>query len=125
MPLNEGERALLDRACGAVPPPAKPPPIGTDSDYPDFITNLLLTVLDLRLQNRIVDKAIRSYWHDRWDEIRTLDDLERVLARFPDDVEGNRAAARYLWGYLYGDRLRWLRGLGWIVRDHGLLVIVN
>jgi len=56
--LNEGERALLDRACGAVPPPAKPPPIGTDSDYPDFITNLLLTVLDLRLQNRIVDKAI-------------------------------------------------------------------
>jgi hypothetical protein len=58
VPLNEGERALLDRACGAVPPPAKPPPIGTDSDYPDFITNLLLTVLDLRLQNRIVDKAI-------------------------------------------------------------------
>jgi hypothetical protein len=111
VPLNEGERALLDRACTAVPPPAKPPAIGTDSDYPDFITNLLLTVLDLRLKNQIVNKAMQFYWHSHWDEIRTFDDLKRMLAVFPDDAEGNRAAAKYLWGYLYGDRLRWLRGL--------------
>ncbi len=121
VPLKEGERALLDRVCGAVPSPAKPPAIGTDSDYPDFITNLLLTVLDLRLQNRIVDKAIQFYRHNRWDEIRILDDLERVLTKFPDDVEGNRAAAKYLWGYLYGERLRWLRGLVCWVRQEGLI----
>jgi hypothetical protein len=111
---------LLEAASVAVPPPAKAPAVGTDADYPDYITNLLLTVLDLQLRNVVVDNAIKHYWDERWDEIRTLDDIEAVLARFPVDAEGNRAAAAYLWGYKYGERLGRLRGLVAWVRETGL-----
>ena len=54
-------------------------------------------------------------------KIRTLDDLESALERFPDDPDGNRPAATYLWGYQYGNQLGWLRGLVAWVRRHGLV----
>lgn len=50
-----------------------------------------------------------------------IDDLDGVLARFPEDADGNRAAARYLWGYQYADRLGWLRGLVRWARVTGLV----
>ena len=118
--LNDHERALLATACAAVPPPAKPPAIGTDADYPDYITNLLLTVLDLQLRNVTVNNAIEHYRQKRRDEVRTLADLEGVLERFPDDAEGNRAAAKYLWGNGYGNRIGWLRGFVRWVREQNL-----
>jgi hypothetical protein len=118
--LDDAEWVLLERASAAVPPPAVPPAVGTDADYPDYITNLLLTVLDLQLRNPIVNNAIQYYRNNRRDEIRTLDDIEGVLARFPEDREGNRAAATYLWGYRYGARLGRLRGLVRWVRETGL-----
>ena len=120
MDLDAREWALLEAASAAVPPPAAPPAMGTDADYPDYITNLQLTVLDLQLQNVIVDNAIRHYWDNRWDEVRTLEDIEALLARFPADPEGKRAAAKYWWGYLYGDRLGRLRGLVRWARETGL-----
>lgn len=120
MILTDHERAILEEACAGVPPPAVPPAVGTDADYPDYITNLLLTVLDLRLLNVIVNNAIEHYRAQRWDEIRTLDDLQTLLARFPDDVEGNRAAAAYLWGYRYRNQLGHLRGLVSWARESGL-----
>lgn len=120
MALDDHQWALLEGACAAVPPPAVAPAIGTDGDYPDYVTNLLLTVLDLRLQNTIVNNAIQYYWRNRWDEVRTLGDLEALLAGFPDDAEGNRTAARYLWGYQYADRLRRLRGLVNWARQQGV-----
>lgn len=120
MILTDHERAILEEACAGVPPPAVPPAVGTDADYPDYITNLLLTVLDLRLLNVIVNNAIEHYRAQRWDEIRTLDDLQTFLARFPDDVEGNRAAAAYLWGYRYRNQLGHLRGLVSWARESGL-----
>ena len=57
MILTDSEWALLEKVCAAVPPPAVHPAVGTDADYPDYITNLLLTVLDLRLLNVIVNSA--------------------------------------------------------------------
>ncbi len=98
MGLSAEEWAQLEAASAAVPPPVTPPAIGTDADYPDYITNLLLTVLDLRLRNVIVNNAILHYRANCWDEIRTLNDLQGVLDRFPNDNEGNRAAAKHLWG---------------------------
>jgi hypothetical protein len=115
VPLNAQERALLEKACAAVPSSSVPLP-----DYPDYVTNLLLTVLDLRLQNVIVNNAIEHYWQNRWNEIRSLAALENVLARFANDRAGNRAAAQYLWGYKYGERVEWLRGLIRWVRDKDL-----
>ena len=66
--LNERERALLDQASAGVPPPAVAPAVGTDSDYPDYVSNLLLTVLDLQLHNKIVYNAFQHYRTNRWDE---------------------------------------------------------
>jgi hypothetical protein len=93
--LSDREWALLETASSAVPPPARPPAIGSDADYPDYITNLFLTVLDLQLHNVIVNNAILYYRKNGWDEVRTLADLETVLARFPDDTDGNRQRRRH------------------------------
>jgi hypothetical protein len=119
--LTQQERDLLDTACAAVPPPSTPPAIGTDADYPDYVTNLMLTVLDLQLHNVIVSNAITYYRVNRWAEVRSLEDLDATLARFPDDRDGNQAAAAYLWRYLYGDRLGRLRGLAAWARRRGLV----
>ena len=77
----------------------------------------MITQLELRLRNPIVNNAILHYRTNREDEIQTLDDLQNVLARFPDDQEGNREAGRYIWGYSYGDRVKSLRGLVEWARD--------
>jgi hypothetical protein len=58
--LNEQERALLDQACAGVPPPAVTPAAGTDSDYRDYVSNLLLTVLDLQFHNKIVGRGLHA-----------------------------------------------------------------
>jgi hypothetical protein len=121
VPLDAQERALLDRACAAVPPPARPPAIGTDADYPNFVENLMLTVLDLQLHNVIVNNAITHYRTHRRDEVGSLDDLEAALSRYSADAVGNREAATYLWGYKYGDRLGHLRSLTAWARDNDIL----
>jgi len=95
--------------------------VGTDTDYPDYVTNLMLTVLDLQLHNVIVNNAIVHFRKQRWDEIHSLHHLENVLAKVPEDRQGNRGAAEYLWGYLYGDRVGRLRGLVRWARRQGLI----
>jgi hypothetical protein len=65
----------------------------------DFVMNLLETVLDYMLQTTVVVNALTYFRDNRWNEIRTLDDLETVLARYPDDQHGNTSLAVNLWGY--------------------------
>jgi hypothetical protein len=77
----------------------------------DFIMNLLETVLDYMLQTEVVIKALKRFRDNRWQEIRTLKDLERVMARYPEDQAGNIALARYLWGYNFWTRAQQLRDL--------------
>jgi hypothetical protein len=77
----------------------------------DYMTNVLLTVLDLQMRNVTVERSIRHYRDCRWTEIRTLEHLEDLLGRFPDDKEGNRQVAQYLWGNDHWTRAGWLRGL--------------
>jgi hypothetical protein len=107
----------MEEACRAVPCATAPP---DEMDYSDYIENLMLTPLDLRLDNVIVNNAILHYRREREDEIQTLDDLREVLAGFAHDAEGNREAARHVWGYSYGQRLRALRGLAEWANDMGL-----
>jgi len=73
-------RALLERVQSL--PPA-------DGMYleSDFIQNLLLTVLDFQMHGTSVEKAMAHYQTHRWTELRTLDDLEALLAKHPDDKE--------------------------------------
>lgn len=113
-PISESELDLLVQACRSVPEPT--------GNYleDDYITNVLYTVLDLQMHAVAVGKALRFYKANRWSEIRTLDDLEAVLARFPNDKEGNRELAQLLWGNNHWTRAQWLRGLVRWLRDNNL-----
>ena len=87
------------------------PPAGGVNIEDDFVLNLLETVLDYMLQTTVVVKALEYYKAHRWDEIRSLDDLEAVLERHGADQEGNTDLALYLWGYKLWTRAGQLRGL--------------
>ena len=86
----------------------------------DFVLNLLETVLDYMLQTAVVVKALEYYKAHRWDQIRTLDELEVVLERFGADQEGNTALALHLWGYKLWTRAGQLRGLARYFRATGV-----
>ena len=77
----------------------------------DFVMNLLETVLDYQMNTKAVVRALQHYRDQRWDAVRTLDDLLAVLARFPDDQLGNTALAQHLWGYDMWTRAHQLRDL--------------
>lgn len=77
----------------------------------DFVMNLLETVLDYMLQTEVVVKALKHFREKRWNDVRTLEDLERLMARFPEDQAGNTALAQHLWGYKFWTRAQQLREL--------------
>ncbi len=87
----------------------------------DFVTNLLETVLDYQLHTTAVVKALEHFRNTRWDEIRTLDDLERLLELHPEDQGGNTALAQHLWGYNLWTRAQQLRGLVAYFRGIGIV----
>lgn len=64
--------------------------------------------------------CIDHFVNCRWDEIRTLRDLQVVLASYPDDKDGNTALAEYLWGYKLWTRARMLRGLVAMFASRGI-----
>jgi len=111
---TDDDLARLVEACRSVPMSAG------DYQQHDYITNVLLTVLDLQMHNVAVNNSIQHYWDHRWGEIRTLADLEVLLVRHPNDHDGNRAISQYLWGNNYGNRVEWLRGLVSFLRAEGL-----
>ena len=87
----------------------------------DFIMNLLETVLDYQMHTTAVVRALEHFREHRWDEIRTLDDLDAVFARYTDDQEGNTALAQYLWRYNMWTRAHQLRDLAAYFRDIGVV----
>jgi hypothetical protein len=87
----------------------------------DFVMNLLETVLDYMLQTEVVVKALQRFRDNRWDDVRTLDNLERLMTRFPEDQAGNTALAQYLWGYNFWTRAQQLRDLVRYFRSIGVL----
>ncbi len=108
-PVSDPELQVVVEACRRVAP--------SQGDYaqttfrPDFVYQVLDTVLDLQMHNVVVARSMQHYEDHRWDEIRTFDDLQDVLQRFPDDKEGNPQLAQYLWGNNHWTRVQWLRGL--------------
>jgi hypothetical protein len=87
------------------------PPAAGNYHEDDFVMNLLATVVDYMRQTISVERALTHFKDHRWDEIRTLDDLEGAFERWPDDKEGNLALAQYLWGYNEWTRAKQLRDL--------------
>jgi len=96
--ISEADVEKLASAARLLPP--------NTSTYleEDFVMNLLETVLDYMLQTEVVVRALQRLRENRWNDARTLDDLERVMARFPEDQPGNTALAQYLWGYNFWTR---------------------
>jgi hypothetical protein len=87
----------------------------------DYITNVLVTVLDLQMNTVTVERSLQHFRDHRWGEIRTLDQLAGLLHRFPDDKEGNRQLARYLWGNNHWTRAGRLRPLAAFLAEEHLL----
>ena len=86
----------------------------------DFVMNLFETVLDYMQQTPTVVRALKHYRDLRWDEVRTLDDLEALFGRYANDKVGNTAFAVYLWGYKFWTRAEQLRDLAAYFRQIGV-----
>ena len=100
---------------------ARLPPATTAALEDDFVTNLFVTVLDYMLRTATVLAALEHFRRTHRDEVQTIDDLERVLAVFPADQEGNTALALHLWGYRLWTRAGQLRDLVRFFRDVGVV----
>lgn len=93
-------------AAGRNLPPAENVYIETD-----YVTNLMATVIDYQTHSAAVEGAIGHFKANRWDEIRTIDDLYATFELFPETKEGNLALAQHLWGYNMWTRAEQLRRL--------------
>jgi hypothetical protein len=87
----------------------------------DFVMNLFETVLDYMLQTTVVVTALEYFRANRWKDIRTLDNLDALLARYPADQNGNTALAVHLWGYRLWTRAQQLRDLARYFRTIGVV----
>jgi len=99
------EYQYIVNSCRELPPPQG------NYHVNDYVMNLISTVLDYQMNLTTLTNAESHYKENHWHTIRTRDDLANVLAKYPNDAEGNRAAAYKLWGYRYGNRLQQLRQL--------------
>lgn len=104
--INEGDVERVAAAARGLPPA-----MGVYVED-DFVTNLLATVVDFQMHTNAVIKALGHFKQRRFDEVRTMAHLQAVMARFPDDQEGNTDLAVYLWGYKLWTRAGMLRRLG-------------
>jgi hypothetical protein len=113
--INEDDVEKLASAAGVLAP--------STSVYleEDFVMNLLETVLDYMLQTEVVVKALKHFRENRWNEVRKLDDLEQLMARFPEDQTGNTVLAQHLWGTTIWTRAQQLRELARYFRRIGVV----
>jgi hypothetical protein len=112
--LTAAELDLLEEACRKVPL--------TQNEYVamDFIKTLLTTVIDYNRHTTTVESCDQYFTERRSHEVRTLDDLEVLFDRFPNDKDGNVALARHLWGQRQWTRAEQLRGLVAFLRRIGV-----
>ena len=102
---QDAEYLLIKHACQNLPP--------SQGNYleSDFVSNLLLTVLDYQQKNITVSRAYDHYKYNHWNQIRSLEGLKIFLLQYSDDKDGNTDAAVSLWGYRFWTRLAQLRRL--------------
>lgn len=86
----------------------------------DFVMNLIATVLDYQQSTTAVERAFQHFKDNRWDEIRTGEELEQVMSKYPADQEGNTDLAQYLWGYHLWTRAQQLRDLTGYLKQIGV-----
>ena len=104
-PITFEEYEALVARCRSLPP------AGGLYLETDFVTNLVVTVIDFQQHTRTVERAMTHFNELCRPHVATIDDLEATLADFPDDKDGNTALAQHLWGYNLWTRAAMLRGL--------------
>lgn len=109
---EELERVI--RACRNLPP--------ARGDYrvDDYVINLLVTVLDFRMQARVLNRALDFFREHAGPKILRHRDLGRHLQRFSEGREGETALAVSLWGYRYWTRAALLRKLFFFFDKQGV-----
>ena len=90
--LSDVELDALELACRGCHSPR------TKDITTDLVSTLLDTVIDYQQRTTTVVKAAKYFTANRWEEVRTLDDLETLFARFPNDKAGTLELGQYLWG---------------------------
>lgn len=77
--ITAQEYNLILQKCKEVPP--------AQGMYliDDYIENLMLTILDFQMHNVAVYKAIKYYRDNRFNEIRTINELKHLLSKYADD----------------------------------------
>ncbi len=86
----------------------------------DLVLTLLETVVDFQQRTTAVENCVNYFTNHRWNEVRTLDNVVSLFARFPNDNVGNIALAQYLSGYRLWTRAEQLRGLVAFFADNGI-----
>jgi len=115
---------LSDRELDALEHAASSIPLSSfEFVADDYVLALFDTVLDYQNQAAAIQKAEDHYREQHHREIRTLDDLEAVLDRFPEDREGNDELAQYLWGNHHWRRAQELRGLVRYFRERNVTTL--
>jgi len=113
--IDEGDVERVVAAARDLPPAES---VGLETDY---VVNLLETVLDYMMQTAVVVRSLEYFRANRWDDVRTLDDLDRTFERFPDDKDGNVALALHLWDTRHWTRAHQLRDLARFFRSVGVV----
>jgi hypothetical protein len=115
--LTDGELDALEHAAATIPLRS------FEFVADDYVIALFDTVLDYQNQAAAIQKAENHYRTDHFDEIRTLDDLEALLERFPADRDGDDELAQYLWGNHHWRRAGELRGLAAYFRERNVTTL--
>lgn len=100
MPLSGREIQRLRTKCNKLKD-------GPDYRINDYITNLLNTALDFRIDVKTVCSAINYYEENHG--YRTHKKLKEILADFPNTKKGNTSLANYLWNNNHWTRAKFLR----------------
>ena len=115
--LTDAELDALEHAASSIPLSS------FEFVAVDYVIALFDTVLDYQNQAAAIQKAEDHYRVQHYREIRTLDDLEAVLERFPEDRDGNDELAQYLWGNHHWRRAQELRGLVRYFRERNVTTL--
>jgi hypothetical protein len=113
--INQSDIDRVSTAAQSVPP--------AEGSYieENFVLNIQETVLDYMMSTTAVIRALEHFNKHRSSEIGSMEDLEQLFARFPEDKEGNLALAQYLWGYNMWTRAEQLRRLTTYFRSIGVV----
>jgi len=77
----------------------------------DYMLDLMETVINFHIRVEVVLSSL-GYFRESVQQQHHIDmhnDLKAVLARFPDDEEGNKSASQFLWGNFLWTRIALLR----------------